>query len=207
MNDDLSTTAASELPGLSGTQQDVLRGVSSLWWVLLLRGVMLIAVGGYALLTPGVTLVAYVFVLGVFVLVDGVLAILAGLLGWIESRWWALIRGVIGIVAGLFVLAHPAFVGVVAVTTIVVLLAVQSIASGALEIAVAIRERKEIEGEGWLVLGGLLSIVFGGILLASPLLAGALLIQVLGAFAVVAGVTLIVAAFRLRSFGRRYETS
>lgn len=182
---------------------EVIRGIAGLWWLLLLRGVLLIAVGGYALFTPGVTLMAYAFILGIFVLTDGLLAILAGLLGWVETRWWAILRGVIGIAAGLFVVAHPALVGVIAVTTIVILLAIQSIIGGGMEIAAAISERKKIEGEWWLVASGVLSIVFGGILLASPLLAGAMLIRVLGVFAILAGVTIIVAAFRLHSFGKR----
>lgn len=183
--------------------RESLREIASLWWVFLLRGVLMVAVGGYALLTPGLTLQAYAWVLGLFVLVDGALAIVAGLLGWVESRWWALARGVLGVLAGLFVVAHPALVGVVLATTLAILLAVQSIVGGVLEILAAIRERKRIDGEWWLVLGGLLSIVFGVILLSAPILAGALLVRVLGVFAMIAGVMLIVAAFRLRSFGKR----
>lgn len=182
---------------------EVIRGIAGLWWLLLLRGVLLIAVGGYALLTPGVTVMAYAFLLGIFVLADGVLAILASVLGWVETRWWALLRGVLGIAAGLFVVAHPAFFGVIAVTSLVILLAIQAILGGGMEIVAAIRERKEIEGEWWLVASGVLSIVFGGILLAQPLLAGALLVRVLGVFAMLAGITVLIAAFRLRSFGKR----
>ncbi|CAN0377313.1 unnamed protein product, partial [Ectocarpus sp. 4 AP-2014] len=116
---------------------------------------------------------------------------------------WTILRGVIGIAAGLFVISHPAWVGVLAVTTTVILLAIQSIIGGGLEIVAAVRERKQIEGEWWLIASGLLSIVFGGILLASPLLAGALLVRVLGVFAILAGITIIVAAFRIHSFGKR----
>lgn len=180
----------------------VLAQVASLWWAPLLRGIMLVALGGYALLTPGVTLVAYTTVLAVFAVLDGVIAVVAGAVGWAESRWWAIARGVVGIVAGLFVMAHPALVGVIAVTLLVALLAVQAIIGGVAEIVAAIRERDAIEGEWWLVLGGVLSVLLGVILLARPVLAGAALIQVLGVFAVIAGVALIVAAFRLRRFGR-----
>lgn len=183
------------------TQLDVARALSSLWWAPLLRGILLIAVGGYALLTPGVTLVAYATVLGVFAVLDGVLAVVAGALGWLASRWWSIGRGLLSIVAGLFVLAHPALVGVIAVTVLVVLLAVQAIVGGVLEIIAAIRERNEIDGEWWIVLGGCLSILFGLILFSAPLLAAAIFIQMLGVFAVIAGIALIVAAFRLRRLG------
>ena len=184
-------------------REEVLARVAGLWWIPLVRGVMMIAIGGYALLTPGVTLTAYAWVLGVFAIADGLLAVLAGALGWVASRWWAVLRGVIGVVAGLFVVAHPALVGLVAVTTLVILLAAQSIVGGTLEVVAAVRERKEIEGEWWLALSGLLSIVLGAILLTAPVVAGVLLVQVLGVFAAIAGVALVVAAFRLRAFGKR----
>lgn len=196
---------ASEVPSTvddrAQLRQEVLEAVAALWWVPLVRGVLLIALGGYALLMPGLTLTAYMVVIGVFVLLDGILAIVAGLFGWVESRGWAIARGVIGILIGLYVLAHPAIVGVVAVWILVLLLAAQSIVCGVLEIVTAVRERQEIEGEWWLVLGGLLSIAFGVILLSWQQIAAVMLIQVLGAFAIIAGVVLIVAAFKLRKFG------
>lgn len=76
-----------------------------------------------------------------------------------------------------------------------------AILSGILEIYVAIRDRREIEGEGWLILSGALAIGFGLVLLASPLAAGMLMVQFLGAFAVIAGISIVILAFRLRTFG------
>lgn len=197
MSDETPSTdpaAPVERPG-----QQALHAIRSLWWIPLIRGVMLIAIGGYALLLPGVTMTAYATILGAFVLVDGVLALLAGLMGWVESRWWMLLRGVLGVLIGLFVLAHPVLIGVVAVLSLVIVLAIQSIVGGVLEIIAAVRERKEIEGEWWFILSGLLSIVFGGVLLSQPLLASALLVQILGVVAIVLGIVLIVGSFRLKN--------
>lgn len=178
---------------------NALQAIRSLWWIPLVRGVLLIAVGGYALLLPGVTLVAYATILGIFVLIDGVLALFAGLMGWAPSRLWMLVRGVLGVLIGLFVLAHPVLIGVVAILTIVIVLAIQAILSGVLEIVTAIRERKEIEGEWWFVLSGLLSIAFGVVLISQPLVASALLVRILGFVAIALGVVLIVGAFRLKN--------
>ncbi|MEO1496046.1 MAG: DUF308 domain-containing protein [Planctomycetota bacterium] len=193
-------------PSVAGTPaagSELVAQLAALWWLPLVRGVMMIAIGAYALLMPGVTLVAYATVLGLFVLIDGALSVLAGLSSWVKSRVWAIIRGAIGIAAGLFVVAYPALIGAIAVTTLVILLAINSIVVGVLEIVTAVRERNEIDGEWWLVLGGVLSIAFGAILLSAPLLAAALLIQVLGVFAIIAGVALVVAAFRLRRLRAR----
>lgn len=172
--------------------------LSSLWWVLLLRGITLIVLGGYALLSPGVTLETFVILLAIFAIVDGVLAVISGVMGWAESRGWTVVRGLVGIVLGAFVLAHPLLVGAITITIIVYLIAIQSIMSGILEIIVAIQHRREIEGEGWLIFSGVVSILFGLILCSTPMLSGIVLIQVAGGFAVVGGIAMIVFAFRTR---------
>ncbi|QDT70554.1 acid-resistance membrane protein [Planctomycetes bacterium MalM25] len=183
--------------------QEALHAIRSLWWIPLVRGVMLIAIGGYALLLPGVTMTAYATILGVFVLLDGVLSLIAAAMGWVESRWWMVLRGVLGVLVGLFVLAHPVLMGVVAILSLVILLAIQAIVGGVLEIIGAIRERKEIEGEWWFVLSGLLSIAFGGVLLAQPMIASAMLVRILGCVAIALGVVLIVGGFRLKNLGSK----
>lgn len=181
--------------------------ISSIWWLMLLRGIVMIALGGYALFTPGLTLVALTQVLAIFAIIDGVLAIVAGAMGWVESRWWTLLRGVLGIVVGLFVFVHPIVVGTIAAMIIIFVIAFQSIAGGILEIIVAIRERKKIEGEGWLILAGVVSIIFGVVLLMAPLLAAAVFIQVFGVFAIIFGIALIVQSFRLRKVGKKLASA
>jgi uncharacterized membrane protein HdeD (DUF308 family) len=78
------------------------------------------------------------------------------------------------------------------------LLAFGAIIGGILEIIAAIRDRKEIEGEGWLMLGGLLAICLGALLLAAPLTFGQMIIRVLGVFAIINGIALIAMSFRLK---------
>jgi uncharacterized membrane protein HdeD (DUF308 family) len=196
----LMSAASQQRPG-----QRAAEAISRLWWLMLLRGVLLALLGLYAVLQPAVTLAALTQLLGAFALVDGVLAAIAGAMGWTDSRWKTWFRAAVGIVIGLFVLSHPVLVGAIAVTTIVILLAIQCIAAGIAEVVVAIRERREIEGEGWLILSGGLSIILGLLLLASPFMAGLTLVRVVGAFAIVAGIALIVIAFRIRKLGKSLE--
>lgn len=179
--------------------------LSSLWWLMLLRGVILVVLGGYALSQPGMTMIALAQVLAIFVIIDGVLAIVAGVMGWTESRGWTLARGALAIVVGGFVLAHPVVMGVIAAMTILFLLAFQSILCGMMEITVAIQQRKEMEGEGWLILGGVLSIIFGILLMSAPMLAAEMLVRVIGVFAIIFGVALIINSFRVRKLGKRLE--
>lgn len=179
----------------------VIQAVSRLWWVILVRGVLSVLVGLYALFQPGMTLITFTQVLGAFVLIDGALAVVHGILGWTATRAWTLLRGVLGILVGLFVLTHPVVVGVIAATTLVLIIGIQTIASGVLEIYIAIRARKDVEGEGWLILVGLLAIVFGGILVIAPFLSTLVLIRLLGASSIMLGIALIVNSFRIRKLG------
>jgi len=74
-----------------------------------------------------------------------------------------------------------------------------------MEIIVAIRERKEIRGEGWIILSGVFSILFGIVLVMAPLLSLALFIRVCGVFAILFGIMCIYSAFKLRSVKKRTE--
>ena len=70
---------------------------------------------------------------------------------------------------------------------------------GATEIALAIKMRHEIKGEWFLILMGLASIIFAGLLLWNPLAGAAALIWIIAWYAVIMGVLAIIFGFRLRS--------
>ena len=78
--------------------------------------------------------------------------------------------------------------------------------SGALEIAAAIRLRKEINGEIWLILSGLLSVVLGVVvtwmLLTRPVESFLALGWLIGFYAAVFGVMMILLGLRLRKADR-----
>lgn len=176
--------------------------VLSLWPLVLLRGILLIVLGAYALASPGMTLVVFTQVLGIFAFADGVLAVVTGVMGWTDSRSWMIVRGILGIVVGLFVIGHAPIIGAIAATVVMIIIAAQAVVVGILEIVAAIRHRKQISGEGWLILGGILSIILGALLFASPLLSSLVLIRIIGVFAIFAGISLLVTAFRIRRIGK-----
>ena len=76
-------------------RQQVADALSCVWWIVLFRGILLIGLGAYALFQPAMTLVAFTQVIGIFVIADGVTAIIAGLFGWTDSRGWTIARGVL----------------------------------------------------------------------------------------------------------------
>jgi uncharacterized membrane protein HdeD (DUF308 family) len=165
--------------------------------VLLLRGILLIIVCMLAFVDP----LVWVTFVGVYMLFDGVTMLMAGFSDQPagQSRWPLIIIGVLGIIAGILVLWNPAFGGL----TLTIVVAAWAVVTGILTIIAAIHVRAEIDNEWWLIISGVLAIIFG-ILVFQNVLAGLLSIGwVFGIFAILAGILSIALAFRVRDFGTR----
>jgi uncharacterized membrane protein HdeD (DUF308 family) len=164
------------------------------WWALLLRGIAALLFGLAALFWPGLTLFVLIVFFGAYALIDGILAIVAGIRGSEGSRWLLLAEGVLGVLAGLVALFWP---GITALVLLFVISA-WAIVTGLLKVVMAIAFRREIEN-GWLmVLSGVLSVVFGVILGVLPGVGLLSLVWLVGIYALIFGVALIVLGFRAR---------
>jgi uncharacterized membrane protein HdeD (DUF308 family) len=164
------------------------------WWTVALRGIAAIVLGVIALGAPKLAFLSLVVVFGAFALLDGVLAM--GLASRVpRSMRNAMIgRGLTSLVTGVIALAWPGITAFV----LLFMIAAWAIVSGILEIVTAIQLRKEIRGEGLLILEGVLSIGFGLVLFLSPL-AGAVVLGIwVGAYALVLGGMMLSSAWRLR---------
>lgn len=184
----------------SGGFGGVLALASRNWWAILLRGILAILFGFLAFLWPGITLLALIFLFGAYMLLDGVLAIVAAI--WTagrEERWWLLlIEGVVGVLAGIVAFALPQ----AAAIAFLYLVAAWAIVTGILEILAAVRLREEIEGEWGLIIGGALSVIFGMLLAVLPAVGILSLMWLIGAYAVMFGVLLVSLALRVRETPR-----
>lgn len=169
------------------------------WWMLLLRGVAAIIFGVLAFAWPGMTILTLIMFYGAFALIDGVLAVVAAITGGAPApRWWLAIVGLLGIATGLLVFMMPGLTALV----LLYFIAGWAIATGVFQIIGAIRLRKEIDDEWYLILSGVVSVLFGiGVMMAPG--AGALaLLWVIGIYAVVMGAIMVALAFRLKKFAR-----
>jgi uncharacterized membrane protein HdeD (DUF308 family) len=175
--------------------------LSRAWWVYLVRGLLAILFGVLAFARPGLTLATLVIFFGAWALATGVFAILAAFAAKkVHTDWWVLLlEGLLGIAVGLVTFWAP---GITAIS-LLWYLAFWAILSGIFEIVTAVRLRKEIRGEGWLMLAGLASIVFGGLLLSRPGAGALAVITFIGAYALVLGVILVMAAFKLKGLQGR----
>ena len=176
---------------------------TSSWWALVLRGLAAIGFGVLAFLWPHITLTALVFLWGAYALVDGVLAIAAGVKSHGENkRWWVLLlEGILGVAAGAIAFVIP---GITALVLLIVI-AAWAMVTGVFEIAAAIQLRKFIKGEWLLALAGVASVLFGFALLLSPGAGAIALVWLIGAYAIVFGVLLIGLGLRLHSLVRSVD--
>jgi uncharacterized membrane protein HdeD (DUF308 family) len=190
----MSTLQTNRLPGI-GLGSAMVHALAKNWWMLLLRGVAAIIFGLLALAWPGMTLLTLILFYGAFVLVDGVLAIVAAITGGtMAPRWWLAIVGLLGIAAGLLTFLMPGLTAVV----LLYLIAGWAIATGAFQIVGAIRLRKEIDNEWYLILCGVVSVLFGVAMFMAPGAGALALIWVIGIYAIIIGALLVGLSFRLK---------
>ena len=165
------------------------------WWLILLRGALAILFGILTFFWPSLTLFTLIIFYGAFAMLDGVFSLIAAVTGGMPApRWWLALVGVLGIVVGLMTLAWPGLTGLV----LLYFIAGWAIASGIFQIIGAIRIRQEIDDEWFLIAEGVISLLFGILILAYPG-AGALGIAfAIGAFAIVHGALLIGFSLKLK---------
>src|SRR5947208_6791792 len=167
------------------------------WWVPVIRGIAAIVFGVIAFVYPGLTIAVLVLLFGAWVLVDGIFRIV-GAIGHraSDSDWgFNLIIGILGIIIGFLTFHAP---GITALA-LVIYIAAWAFMIGATEIALAIKMRREIKGEWFLILMGVASIIFAALLLWNPLAGAAALIWIMAWYAVIFGVLAIIFGFRLRN--------
>ena len=167
------------------------------WWLLLLRGLAAIAFGVLTWVQPKLSLAALILLFGAYSMADGIFGVWAAFAGRKDHEYWwvLLLGGLAGIGIGILTFVAP---GITALA-ILFYIAIWAITTGVLEIVAAIRLRKEIKGEWLLVLAGLASVVFGVLLIAHPGVGALAVLWLIGSYAIVFGVLLLIFAFRVRS--------
>lgn len=169
------------------------------WWVLTLRGVLALVFGILAVAWPGITLLVLAIVFGAYAIVDGALAAVAATRAAKGRRAPLILLAAAGLLFGIMCVLWPGLT----VLVVTLLIGIWAIVTGVTEIMTAIRMRKEIQGEWLHVVAGALSVLFGVLVLVWPA-AGALTVAlIIGIYAILAGITLIVLSLRVRRMRER----
>lgn len=178
--------------------------LSRFWWLLLLRGVLAVLFGIAAFAWPVMTLATLVMLFAAYAFVDGIFDVMHALGHRKEIEHWGLllVEGLLGIVFGILAFMAPQLTTAVGGIIVAMYMAAWALVTGGLRIAMAVRLRKEIEGEWLLGLSGAVSILFGILVMARPAVGALAVVFFIGAWAFMLGVTLIALAFKARKFAR-----
>jgi uncharacterized membrane protein HdeD (DUF308 family) len=167
---------------------------SKVWWVFLLQGIAGIALGLLLITEPGATTIAIVTFLGIYWLIMGIFALVRGFVDHSVPWVWSLLVAIVGILAGLSVIKHPLLAAIGVPTAIVVIVAIQGLLMGGLEIFSVFWGG----GIGSFILGAIYVVI--SLLLLAKLVAAAIAVPlVVGVLLLVQGAALIALALRARA--------
>lgn len=168
------------------------------WWILAFRGVVAILFGALALMWPGLTLLWLVALFAAYALLSGCVAV-AGVVNAKKNnddpRWLLLLLGVVSIGAGIIALVHPALTALI----LILVIGANALITGVLDIAIALRLRKMIHGEGLMFLNGAAAIVFGVLTFLFPSAGALAFAWLISLYALVTGALLLAFALRMRA--------
>jgi uncharacterized membrane protein HdeD (DUF308 family) len=167
------------------------------WWQIALRGLIALIFGILVLAWPGISLFILAIIFGAFVFVDGIFTLVAAVnyKAGTGRRTWLFIRGIAGIIVGLITFFWPAITEL----ALVMLIAAWALVTGVMELVFAFRANQNTAIRWMFAISGILSLILGFLLLARPIIGALVIIWIIGAYAVLAGILLIILGFRLRS--------
>jgi len=173
------------------------------WWALVLEGIAAIIFGLFAFFLPGMTVGALIFLFAAYALVDGVFSIIAAINRTDTSGHWGgmLLRGIFGILASIAALSLPGMTALI----LLYLIAAWAVVTGIVQISAAIQLRKVVRSEWLLVIAGILSILFGVLLMVYPGPGILAVVWLIGTYAIVFGAMMVALGISLRARGRHRE--
>ncbi|MGC2414194.1 MAG: HdeD family acid-resistance protein [Stellaceae bacterium] len=165
------------------------------WGALALRGVAAIVFAIIAFFWPGITATALILLFGVYALIDGIFALVVGLrAARRHGRSGALlVEGILNILIAVVVFTWPG----TALVALIYLIALWALVTG-VALTTAGLALIRFSGEWLVVVSGFLSILLGVVLFVHPAVGVVALSWWLGAYALLFGIVLLSAAFRIR---------
>lgn len=176
---------------MTTSTSDSLEIVESVWWLFALFGILTIGVGVFLIASPHETLSVFTVIAGIFLLVDGVIALVRSIFGESANRGLLALIGVLSAIAGLVLIKKPFETLVVFALIIGVWFVVAGLVRFVATFALP-------EGRGLNILVALVDVVAGIVILSWPELGLATLAVIFGIVLVLRGLLLTFAGFALR---------
>ena len=163
------------------------------WWLVLIQGLAALILGIAFLSYPYLTLMIVVIFVGAYWFVSGIFSIVSIAMDKTNIGWKVLV-GILGIIAGLVIMAYPVYSTILLPTILMLFIGVWGLIIGATNLAAAFGTKDWSMG-----FIGIVAIIFGILLIVYPLISAAILPFVLGALGIVGGIIMIVLAFQMKS--------
>lgn len=144
----------------SSFQADV-RAATWGWWLLVLVGALSIAAGVIVLFQPGDSLATLAVIVGIYMLLDGILEIASSFYRGTRNRGLVALFGVITAIVGVLLIRHP----VAGVAFVALLIGLWLITIGVIRFVTAF---EEAEHRTWHAIAGLVELIAGIVIVATP---------------------------------------
>jgi uncharacterized membrane protein HdeD (DUF308 family) len=167
------------------------------WWVPFTLGLLALAAGVIVLVKPSDSLDTLAVVTGIFILIDGIVEVVAAVVGHVESRGGVAIIGVLSILAGVLLIRHP----VVGVTAVALVIGLWLLAAGAVKMVLAFGDPYH---RGRRLIASVALVIFGILIVASPNIKYGTLALFTGLGFIAYGVGLVVIGLAIHA-ARRHE--
>lgn len=171
------------------------RLATTVWWLVLVQGVLAIVFGVVAMFFTGATLLTILVIFGVYSIVDGLLAVWGGIRNRDEGWGWLLFQGIAGLAVGVLALRYPSTTAI----ALTLLVAFWALVIGAIRVWGAL-ELRALGAWGWIwaLVAGIAALLFGLALAINPGYGAGTLIWLIGVTAAIFGIALVVNALLVR---------
>jgi uncharacterized membrane protein HdeD (DUF308 family) len=177
-----------------GTESEIKYEVSKApWWSVLLEGIIAIIIGLFLLYEPVTTTILLIQILGIFWLVEGIIAVIGALIFSKDGKW-KLLSGILSIVVGVVILMYPIFSPYIVLRLLVIFIGSLAIVNGAVILTSGLKEK-----EWGMEILGVLSIILGLLLLTNSLSGVLVLPWVFGIFFVIGGIGTVIWGIKMRT--------
>src|SRR5580700_10192872 len=193
-------------PNIEQFQRAVATSLHEHWVMFLIEGIILMVLGLLAIVLPPIATLAVEILFGWLFLVSGVVGLVTTF--WMRQApgfWWALLSAVLGIGAGIVLLAWP-LSGVLSLTLIlIVFFTIEGVAT----IMFALEHKRELTGRwGFMLASGIVDLVVAGIIFVGlPGTAAWAIGLLVGINMVFGGSALIAMALHARDLGPQPASS
>jgi len=168
------------------------------WSSLVWRGIIAILFGIMILVWPALSVEALLWFVGIIAIAGGLLVLIQAVRT--KGGWPLILEGVLSIVIGILVATLPGMSALL----ITLLIGFWAILIGLFQILNLIQFYKTIPNPGkWLIiLNGIVSILFGAIIVSRPLMGALLIASIIGIYVLLFGVISLFSGMYIHSLGK-----